>query len=79
MVVRSADFNPAESEGNGWREVPIAWGAIEAFAPSFVRGPVGPRLLLWSGNDAQWVNPLLAGGDTTTYWTSSLNFTTDVQ
>jgi hypothetical protein len=71
--------NPEETETGAWREMSIAWLASEIFAPRLVRGPVGPRLLLWNGNDAQWVSPILKSGDTTAYWTGPSNFTADVQ
>lgn len=77
FIMKFENFQPEESDNNAWRAMQIAWLASEAFAPQLLRRQVGVRLLLWNGSEAQWVNPVLSGSDTSASWTGSLNSKTD--
>src|SRR3954453_9467459 len=46
-IVKTNQGEPEENENTGWRAMPIAWIASEAFAPSMMRRQVGARLLMW--------------------------------
>jgi hypothetical protein len=67
---------PEETPSGAWQALPIAWIVSESFAPRLTRGQVGARLLIWTGNDTQWVSPLVSAQDGVS-WTGSLNFTAD--
>jgi hypothetical protein len=75
--VNAHEHQPEETGSSAWRAMPISWIATEEFAPRLLRGQVGVRLLIWTGNDTQWATPLLAGGNSGVSWTGSLNFTAD--
>jgi hypothetical protein len=70
---------PEENEKNAWRAMSIDWLASDTFAPQLLRRQVGVRLLLWNGAEAQWVNPILSGGETGASWTGSLNSAADLK
>jgi hypothetical protein len=63
-----------ENKADATHTMPITWIASEAFAPQFVHGRVGVRLLLWDGVEAQWLNPVLSKSAS---WTGSLNAAAD--
>lgn len=74
--MNARENQPEEASSGAWQALSIAWIASEGFALPLTRGQVGARLLIWTGNDTQWVSPLVSAQDGVS-WTGSLNLTAD--